>query len=108
MSATPTFARCPTCGLVAKVRGVPVWCCGAKLAAAADACPFCSRLLGDTYPQRCECGATVDYQGDPGTPAKSRGLGDVVAKVLHAVGVTKSPGCGCAERQITLNRVFGR
>lgn len=102
---TPTLARCPKCGLVAKVRGVPVWCCGAKLPAA-DACPFCSKPLGGTYPQRCECGARFDYHGDPGTPQKARGLGDVLSKVLGAVGITKTAGCGCSERQIALNAVF--
>lgn len=40
------------------------------------------------------------------TPRKSRGLGDVVAKVLDAVGIGKSPGCGCSARQDALNQLF--
>lgn len=35
----------------------------------------------------------------------SRGLGDTVAKVLHAVGIKQTPGCGCAERQQALNEL---
>lgn len=31
MSATPTFARCPTCGIVVKLRGVPAYCCGGMI-----------------------------------------------------------------------------
>lgn len=100
------MTHCPQCH--ARMRRPDGCDCGAVFRFVGPVCPFCSAPIGDTYPQRCECGATFDYQGDPGTPAKSRGLGDVVAKVLHAAGITKSPGCGCAERQITLNRVFGR
>ena len=37
---------------------------------------------------------------------KSRGLGDTVAKVLKKVGVNKTEGCGCAERQEKLNNAF--
>lgn len=36
----------------------------------------------------------------------SRGLGDTVAKALHAVGIEQRPGCGCAERQAALNEMW--
>jgi hypothetical protein len=40
------------------------------------------------------------------TPRQSRGLGDVVAKALDAVGIKKQTGCGCGKRQEWLNRVL--
>ena len=36
---------------------------------------------------------------------KSKGLGDVVAKTLRALGVRKKKGCGCSKRQSTLNQL---
>lgn len=36
----------------------------------------------------------------------SRGLGDTVAKAMHAVGIEQRPGCGCAERQAALNEMW--
>lgn len=39
-------------------------------------------------------------------PEKMRGLGDLVAKGLEAVGIKKKQGCGCDGRQETLNRWF--
>jgi hypothetical protein len=35
-----------------------------------------------------------------------RGLGDLAASALRAIGVKKKDGCGCARRQATLNRLF--
>lgn len=48
-----------------------------------------------------------------GQPAKiidktlpARGLGDVVARALEAVGIRKRKGCKCGKRQEALNRWF--
>ena len=38
--------------------------------------------------------------------AKLRGLGDLLASGLAAVGIKKQPGCGCEARQEALNRLF--
>jgi hypothetical protein len=35
----------------------------------------------------------------------SRGLGDVVAKIAGALGINKTPSCGCEARQNWLNRL---
>ena len=48
---------------------------------------------------------------DPGhviepPPRKIRGLGDLVARGLEAVGVKKRKGCGCQRRQDALNRAL--
>jgi len=40
------------------------------------------------------------------TPAPAKGLGDVVARALEAVGIRKRQGCKCGQRQATLNRWF--
>jgi len=37
--------------------------------------------------------------------ARIRGLGDVVARTLSAVGIRKKRGCGCGKRQAALNRL---
>jgi hypothetical protein len=43
----------------------------------------------------------------PVSPAKYRGLGDVVAKVLRLVGIGKRKPCGgCKARQAALNRIL--
>jgi hypothetical protein len=48
--------------------------------------------------------------------AKSKGLGDSIAKVTHALGIDRvaeavaklagAPGCGCEERKQYLNELF--
>lgn len=60
------------------------------------------------------------YRNKPdrdGTPAvdtyalrRARGLGDVVASVLSWMGIEKTPGCGCTQRQELLNQLvpFGK
>jgi hypothetical protein len=40
------------------------------------------------------------------TPRKSRGLGDVVAKALDALGIRKTAGCGCVQRRDWLNQIL--
>jgi hypothetical protein len=60
-------------------------------------CPICKTEREtaehpDRYHRACE--------GKP--PAK--GLGDVVAGLLEAVGIKKKSGCGCEARQNWLNR----
>lgn len=35
-----------------------------------------------------------------------RGVGDLVAAALSAIGIKKQPGCGCQRRQDALNRLF--
>lgn len=37
---------------------------------------------------------------------RPRGLGDVVAKALSAVGIRKKKGCNCGKRQELLNRMI--
>ena len=57
------------------------------------------------YPVRAECG--LSDVGEFLDSTERTGLGDVVAKVISAVTlglVKKSPGCGCEERQRTLNQ----
>lgn len=55
------------------------------------------------------------FMNDPRIPAKSRGLGDTIAKVTKATGIKKAvdtvfgainKDCGCTERQAKLNRMF--
>lgn len=43
-------------------------------------------------------------------PTGMRGLGDLVAAGLSAVGIKKRSGCGCGKRQAWLNRMvpFGK
>lgn len=41
----------------------------------------------------------------PVAPARSRGLGDVVAKVASALGFKQKPGCKCKQRQNALNKL---
>ena len=41
---------------------------------------------------------------DPSMP--SRGLGDTVAKITHALGIHPAKGCGCHHRQAKLNRLL--
>lgn len=36
----------------------------------------------------------------------SRGLGDLIAKATHALGIEQKPGCGCAKRQAALNKAI--
>lgn len=38
--------------------------------------------------------------------SKIRGLGDVVAIAAKTIGIKQTPGCGCAEKQEALNKMF--
>lgn len=42
----------------------------------------------------------------PEYTAQMRGLGDLVARGLSAIGIKQKAGCGCSKRQVTLNRVL--
>ena len=57
------------------------------------------------WPLACRCGWEYDHPEDMGTPPikQNRGMGDIVASVLHRMGVRKKPGCGCERRQKWLN-----
>lgn len=35
------------------------------------------------------------------------GIGDKIARALHRFGFSQKPGCGCPQRQASLNRLFG-
>ena len=54
------------------------------------------------------------FMGDPDIPAKSRGLGDTIAKITKVMGIKKvvdivnnalGRECGCKERQSKLNKL---
>lgn len=71
-------------------------------------CPLCGRLFrGLTprhYPIRCDCGTIKPSPDEPHIFAKSKGLGDMIAKALKKVGV--GPPCrGCNKRRKRLNRL---
>lgn len=35
-----------------------------------------------------------------------KGLGDLIERILKFFGIKKKKGCGCEERQETINRIF--
>ena len=51
-------------------------------------------------PSACTCMIACGHYDGP-----SRGVGDTVAKVLAVVGVKKTSGCNCANRQVALNQM---
>jgi hypothetical protein len=76
---------------------------------------FCPMELNDGLWQCPECGYRFPrplpkppIRNCLGFPAKSRGLGDTIAKVTAALGIR--PCGGCKKRQATLNRMvsYGR
>jgi hypothetical protein len=60
----------------------------------------CGLNLYGGRPSEGTCRRCDSYDG----PA--RGLGDRISNALTAVGITKKPGCGCSQRQHTLNEKF--
>ncbi len=54
--------------------------------------------------RQCDC-VDLDAGDDGPHVAVSRGFGDTFARVLKAIGISKSHGCGCARRRRLLNRL---
>lgn len=70
-------------------------------------CPKCSLkvpMSEKDWPLLCGCGRLYKSVNDTGTPKKSRGLGDTIAKLTTAIGI--KPCGGCKERQEWLNRML--
>ncbi len=71
-------------------------------------CPLCGLtfrgLTTRHFPIRCECGTIKPSESEPHIYARSRGLGDRIAKALKKVGIR--PCRGCNKRRKRLNRLF--
>jgi len=63
-------------------------------------CESCQRMVTPGAVLRCRLSGP-----------RVQGLGDVIAKVTHAMGISRAVkaitgGCGCDKRQATLNRLL--